>query len=54
MADRLWTAERHCETGACHVDLYQRLGIENVADVVRRERLRWFGIEHVERRDKEQ
>ena len=33
------------------VDLYQSLGIENVAEVVRRGRLRWFG--HVERKDKE-
>ncbi len=29
------------------MDLYQSLGTENVADVVRRSRLRWFG--HVER-----
>jgi hypothetical protein len=33
------------------VDLYQSLGIENVAEVVRRSRLRWFG--HVERKDKD-
>ena len=32
-------------------DLYQSLGIENVAEVVRRSRLRWFG--HVERKDKD-
>ena len=32
-------------------DLYHSLGIENVAEVVRRSRLRWFG--HVERKDKD-
>jgi len=25
------------------VDLYSRLGVQSVADVVRRGRLRWFG-----------
>ena len=34
------------------VDLYKSLGIENVAEVVRRSRLRWFG--HVERKDKDE
>ena len=34
------------------VDLYKSLGIENVAEVVRRGRLRWFG--HVERKDKDE
>ena len=32
-------------------DLYHSLGIENVAEVVRHSRLRWFG--HVERKDKD-
>ena len=32
-------------------DLYQSLGIESVAEVVRRGRLRWF--KHVERKDKD-
>ena len=32
----------------CSVDLYSLLGIQSVADVVRRGRLRWFG--HLERR----
>ena len=34
------------------VDLYKSLGIQNVAEVVRRGRLRWFG--HVERKDKDE
>ena len=33
------------------VDLYQSLGVENVAEVVRCSRLRWFG--HVECKDKD-
>ena len=33
-------------------DLYPILGIESVAEVVRRGRLRWFG--HVERKDKDE
>ena len=32
----------------CSVDLYSLLGVQSVADVVRRGRLRWFG--HLERR----
>ena len=32
----------------CRVDLYSLLGVQSVADVVRRGRLRWFG--HLERR----
>ena len=27
----------------CSVDLYSLLGVQSVADVVRRDRLRWFG-----------
>ena len=30
-------------------ELYRRLGVESVANVVRREKLRWFG--HLERKD---
>ena len=35
----------------CSVDLYSLLGVESVAEVVRRGRLRWFG--HVERKNGE-
>ena len=42
-----WMCGVSLKDSKCRVDLYGLLGVQSVADVVRRGRLRWFGhLEH--------
>ena len=43
-----WMCGLSLKDRKCSVDLYSLLGVQNVAEVVKRGRLRWFG--HVERK----